>query len=108
MNFRSGIICGLVIITLCGVVASGCVSTGSAVDEAKSDVEIIPAWQKLENWQRLKKGMAMSDVRGILGEPDNIVIGRWLTYWYYEPGSEGPRAIFGSDSLRLDVWQGPE
>ena len=108
MNFRTGIICGLALVAVCGVITSGCVSTGSGVDEPESEVEIIPAWQRLENWQQLKKGMAMSDVRGILGEPNSIVIGRWLTYWYYEPGNEGPRAIFGSDSLKLDVRQGLE
>lgn len=57
-------------------------------------------------WRALRKGMSMSDVRVVLGEPTRVNAS-FFTTWYY-PGSRGRQATvaFDNDNL-VSGWSEP-
>jgi hypothetical protein len=57
----------------------------------------------LGNWRRLRRGLAMNEVRLLLGEPERVdaIIG---TTWHY-PGNA--RVDFSSSSGKVDGWSEP-
>lgn len=76
----------------------------SLIKSAPSQSQPIPSankWQDLANWRRLRRGMSMDKVRGLLGEPERVdalvdIFWRW------------PNAYvrFGRDG-KLDGWSEP-
>lgn len=54
------------------------------------------------NWRRLKRGMTMDQVRALLGEPESVAAGTYLTLWQY-PG--GANVTFDPD--KVDGWSEP-
>lgn len=59
--------------------------------------------QQRESWRTLKRGMAESDVRSILGEPNKVSALRDFTFWHYP---DGGRVQFGSNE-RVEGWNEP-
>jgi uncharacterized protein YceK len=61
------------------------------------------AWRQLVKWRSLKRGMTESDVRSILGEPQQVETFSSFSSWAY-PG--GGKTVFDRDG-RLDAWSEP-
>ena len=59
-------------------------------------------WKSIANWRKLTTGMAPSDVRKILGEPQRVDGGA-LAVWYYQ--SDGAVFFFGEEVYR---WKEPQ
>jgi len=60
----------------------------------------VPA--SLAKWRQLHRGMKMSAVRELLGEPVSVETIAF-TYWYYAGGA---RVIFGTDG-KVEGWTEP-
>ena len=58
-------------------------------------------WKSIANWRKLATGMAPSDVRKILGEPQRVDGGDFAI-WYYPNGGEV--LFFGG---KVNRWQEP-
>ena len=54
------------------------------------------------NWRRLRLGMTADEVRALLGEPDNVDAGSYMTTWSYPDFSH---VTFKSE--KVDGWSEP-
>ena len=63
-------------------------------------------WREKSNWRRLRKGMTMDQVTELLGEPEKVRAGSYLTVWYWgHPG--GGSVDFDGETSRVDGWDEP-
>ena len=60
--------------------------------------------QQLEKWRSLKRGMAQSEVRTLLGEPLSEYSNEVFTRWEYPREA---RLQFNGRDGRLDLWREP-
>ena len=69
----------------------------------------VPASSKsrdLQNWRRLRRGMGMDEVRGLLGEPERVsAMGGVVTFWFWD--SSGATVQFDGRSSKVDGWSEP-
>ena len=62
-------------------------------------------WQEKQNWRKLHSGMSKDEVRGLLGEPDNIDRSTFFEDWTY---GTPPRGMVGfSSTEKLNSWSEP-
>ena len=77
--------------------------------EPSRERSIVPASanaREIQNWRRLRRGMTMDEVRTLLGEPEKVDAGPYMTYWYWDyPG--GAEVSFNSRSGKLEGWSEP-
>ena len=69
---------------------------------AQDVVTSSDGWKSIANWRKLTKGMAPSDVRKILGEPQRVDGGD-LAVWYYQ--NDGAVFFFGG---KVNRWMEPQ
>lgn len=68
-------------------------------------VKNINVYNSKATWRKLKKKMSTAQVRRLLGEPLNIVVGVY-TYWYYNKDQYQSYVRF--DYEVLDNWKEPK
>jgi len=59
-----------------------------------------------KGWRALRKGMSMSDVRTVLGEPARVNAGFFTTWYYPGSGSRQATVAFDNDNL-VSGWAEP-
>ena len=59
-----------------------------------------------KGWRALRKGMSMSDVRAVLGEPARVNAGFFTTWYYPGSGSRQATVAFDNDNL-VSGWAEP-
>lgn len=59
-------------------------------------------WKSIANWRKLTTGMAPSDVRKILGEPQRVDGGK-LAFWHYQ--NDGVVSFYEG---KVDSWREPQ
>jgi uncharacterized coiled-coil protein SlyX len=82
----------------------------SELAKLKSQLKEQPSKPTTEkqNWRRLTLGMSMSEVKSLLGEPDNVEVGPLFTTWKYKgPGLSIGFVTFDSNG-KLIGWNEPD
>lgn len=93
--------CRLLAMTLAVASLSGACSRdneGAAASGAR--------WEQKENWQQIRPGMSMEQVRGILGEPTATTTDPAFTQWTYGSGPKSGRVTFAGGMIR--DWTSPK
>ncbi len=70
--------------------------------DSKSNVTSTDGWKSQKNWRNLTAGMSPSEVRGLLGEPQQIR-GGTVTIWIYQNNGD---VAFLKDGLH--AWREPK
>jgi hypothetical protein len=62
---------------------------------------------KQSTWRKLRIGMEADEVTALLGDPERVVVGSALTFWYYksaDAGSRLPSVRFNKTGMTVDGW----
>jgi hypothetical protein len=70
-------------------------------------VQPAPARGIEGNWSKLERGMTREEVRGILGEPDDIPMHSYLEIWDYSKTYGGSCSVTFDESGKVESWIGP-
>lgn len=78
-------------------------ATATSERSAVSPARVAPAGK---GWRALRKGMSMSDVRTVLGEPTRVTAAFFTTWYYPGSGIRQGTVAFDNDNL-VSGWAEP-